>query len=390
MANVVVPLGSAGDLTQLFSYPNVPGSTQSLSDTITHWFGQTLERDGFTADTTFVVGLSRNRYVLTVSGPDSAADSLQKYATLVPQFLKNGKLGIAGIAKVKAATPPLWDPKNDGWRFMLPLGLPMINQKSLQLFHYPPMNLLDPLQDYLNDPVPARWAELLTANGMKDMSEIILLERLVDCAPVAGSDDQGTLISPMLTPVNYFEDYQKAQFRLMLNASSANPAYTIPIIVCGGPAREVFNAMFKTRLGVNQTATVRVLRGKTTAVLAANHPYRFYATAQGFDTIGCGNMSHGDCVTAVMVMQADLISARWQMLMAQNPAQDTQAVLASCKQYWSDPAQAGTICGMVQHEGSLYYKEQGNPSDWTFSLSLEQAAALCKSNGNNPCTQTVQ
>ncbi len=44
-----VSLGTAERLTQLFAYPNIPGSSQTLGDTIAHWFGQTLERDGLTA-----------------------------------------------------------------------------------------------------------------------------------------------------------------------------------------------------------------------------------------------------------------------------------------------------------------------------------------------------
>lgn len=389
MANVSITLGLTDDVAQVFSYPNVPGSRQSLPDTIKHWFDQTLQRDGFGADTSCDVGVSGDGvYYLAIKGPDASV--LDRYATLLPQFIKAGALGLGTIRKIKALEPPIWDPKNDGWRFMLPLGLPMINQKSVQLFHYPPMNLLNPLQDYLDDPVPARWAELLNANGLQDMAEIILLERLIDCAPVAASDDQGTLISPMLEPVDYFRDYQQALFSQMLNASATNPGYTIPMIVCGGPARDVFNQMFGTNLGVNQAAAVRVVPGRTTAVLAANHPYRFYATAQGFDTVGCGNMDKGSCARAQPIMHDDLIAARWQLLMSQDPTQDTNAVLASCTRYWNDPAQAAAVCAMVQHEGSLYYTVAGDPSTYTFDVSLEQAAAFCQAHENNPCAASSE
>ena len=41
-----IPLGSAAELAPLFAYPNIPGSSASLADTILHWFNQTLARDG--------------------------------------------------------------------------------------------------------------------------------------------------------------------------------------------------------------------------------------------------------------------------------------------------------------------------------------------------------
>ena len=96
---------------------------------------------------------------------------------------------IADIGTIKQATPNSWDPQSNGWRFMPPLGLPLLNQRSAQLFHYPSMNLLNPSQDYPNDAVPPGWAELLQANGMQSMDDIVLYERLIDCAPIAAGDD---------------------------------------------------------------------------------------------------------------------------------------------------------------------------------------------------------
>ena len=42
MASFSIELGSAESLVKLFTYPNRPGSTESLSDTILHWVNQML------------------------------------------------------------------------------------------------------------------------------------------------------------------------------------------------------------------------------------------------------------------------------------------------------------------------------------------------------------
>ena len=291
---------------------------------------------------------------------------------------------IADIGTIKQATPNIWDPQSNGWRFMPPLGLPLLNQRSAQLFHYPSMNLLNPSQDYPNDAVPPGWAELLQANGMQSMDDIVLYERLIDCAPIAAGGDQGVYISQLLAPTDYFRDYPLTQFALMLTPSAANAAYTIPLIVCGGPPRQVFGSLFNVTLGVNQARTVQIVPGMKTPVLGANHPYDFYAQAQGFNTVGDGSMIAASCPAAQTIMLQDIIAARWQMIMAANSTQNPQLVLAACTAYWNAPAQAAAICATVQHEGTLFYPT-GTPAVFTFKTSLAQGGSFCQSTSNNPC-----
>ncbi len=380
-----VPLGNALEVAACFSYPNIPGSSESLCDTIMHWVTQSLDRDGLIAQGVSArIETDRWTYTLYLSGSAAVSNQLLQYTKVLPQFLTNCGVGILDMENVIEANPAIWDPQKNGWRPMFPMGLPLINQRSAQLFHYPPMNLLDPSRDYLDDAVPTRWAELLQANGMANMSDIVLMERLIDCAPVAAGDDQGTYISQVLTPIDYFKDYQLAQFALMLTPSEANPAFTIPLIVCGGPPRAVFSSLFNVTLGVNQALNVSIVPGLTTPVLGANHPYYFYAQAQGFATVGDGKMIAATCPKAQGIMQQDLVAARWQMVMATDPSQDSAAVLANCTSYWNAPAQAATICAMVQHEGTLFYPT-GTPAVFTFNTSLAQGALFCEENANNPC-----
>jgi hypothetical protein len=380
-----VPLGNAVELAAYFSYPNIPGSTESLRHTIMHWVTQSLDRDGLIAQgVSAKIETDSWTYTLYLSGSAVVSGQLLQYTKVLPQFIANCTLGITDMFNVIEANPAIWDPQKNGWRPMFPMGLPLVNQRSAQLFHYPPMNLLDPSRDYLDDAVPTRWAELLQANGMTDMSDIVLMERLIDCAPIAAGDDQGTYISQVLTPIDYYKDYQLAQFALLLTASATNPGFTIPLIVCGGPPRAVFSSLFGVTLGVNQAMRVNIVPGMTTPVLGANHPYYFYAQAQGFSTVGDGKMIAATCPKAQGIMQQDLVAARWQMLMATDPTQDPVAVLSACTSYWSAPAQAAAICAMVQHEGTLFYPT-GTPAVFTFNTSLAQGAAFCQANGNNPC-----
>ncbi len=379
-----VSLGTAERLTQLFAYPNIPGSSQTLGDTIAHWFGQTLERDGLTAQgAQFNVQFDASGGTLNLIGPPPISNDLLAYRTRLPQFLQNGWSALTtDIPAIKAAK--LWDPQNDGWRFMLPLGMAMVRHRALQLFHYPPMNLLNPSQDYLDDAVPVRCDELLQANGVTDPGELFLLSRVIDCAPIAASDNQGGNISKTVAPTDYFANYQKAQLALLLNVAATDPSFTIPLVVYGGPAKTVFQELFGVTLGVNQATTIQILPGLTTPVLGANHPYYFYAEAQGYNTVGDGKMIAAQCAAAATLMVQDLVAARWLATMANDPSQNPQTVLAAASAYWNTPAQAAAICAMVQHEGSLYY-QNGSPAQFGFPTTLAQGAAFCQANGNNPC-----
>lgn len=378
-----VPLGTTAQATALFSYPNIPGSPASLTDTILHWVNQTLSRDGLTQwGASATVDTAGSTCTLYLQGPSIVSNALLRLAKLLGQFLANGALALADITAIQSQNPAIWDPQKNGWRYMLPWGLPLLNQKSVLLFHYPPMNLVNPSQDYLDDAVPARWTELLAANGVSDVSTSALMQRYLDCAPIAAGDDQGTYISQVLAPIDYFKDYQLAQLALFLQPQ--NSGYTIPIMVCGSPPRQVFGSLFNVTLGVNQAMIVEVVPGLKTPVLGANHPYYFYAQAQGFDTVGSGIMLPSGCAKASQIMVQDLIAARWQIAMSADPTQDPAAVLATCTAYWNDPAQAPLICAMVQHEGTLFYPT-GTPAVFTFKTSLAQGTAFCAAHGYNPC-----
>jgi hypothetical protein len=100
-------------------------------------------------------------------------------------------------------------------------------------------------------------------------------------------------------------------------------------------------------------------------VMASTHPYVFYGTAQGFGAIGSGKLVNPAGATKQML--DDLVVAGWLKAMSEDPSRDASVVLADRRQYWNDPARAGTIQMLVEHQGSLKYS---NPATLTFEFLI--------------------
>ncbi len=373
--SVTIPLGNEDRVSKLYSFPNSPTCSWTLAETVKHWLDMTLDRDGLAAlGARASVRVDGKNFVVVLDGPDSVMKQLQGYQTRLPQFLNNGWDALTKVVpKIKAAGR--WDPSPDKpkpgqppyhpWRFFLPHGMAMLNQKAVLFFHYPPIRLLDTNQDYLDDPVPVRCEELLTANGVS-AADLPLFNTVMDATPIGAEDDQGSKKAgdPTwgLIPIQDFHDYQRAQVQLLSRVGTAEPA-KMSAIVYGAHPLATFNDIYKTKLKNNQVGVANIVSGAKTPVMASTHPYVFYGMAQGFDDIGSGKMVDPKAATAQMLK--DLVVARWLKLMADDPSQDPQAVLESCQKYWNDPAQAATVNALVSHQGSLYYS---NPTTLTFEF----------------------
>ncbi|MBS4099464.1 MAG: hypothetical protein KGZ83_21890 [Sulfuricella sp.] len=377
MALCSIDLGSEEVVTDLYSWPNIPDSTEPLGSTVLHWFNQTLQRDG-ADDVTATVRLFQSHYLLELDGPADAQSVCDIYAARLPVFLKNGLAALSEVVpEIEASGRWNPDPTNPGdvWRFFLPLGLPMANQRTVQFFHYPPIRLLNPMRDYLNDPVPVRVEEMLRANGVPRGSEA-LYECVMDAAPIAAPDDQGSKKSPKgdpkwgLIPIQDFTAYQKAQVDLLLNDAPGQDGYTIPIMVYGSHPRDIFNLDFSPTplLKANVAGSAAIVAGKTTAVAATNHPYMFYAVAQGGANVGSGEIApDADRAKLTSLMVSDLAAVRWQVVMADDPSQDPAAALAAATAYWADASRSTMVQALIEHQGSLYYP---NADALTFTFKV--------------------
>ena len=408
MPTLTLELGSAETLVKLFAYPNEPGSWESLDDTILHWVKQMLARDGFAGKgATASVQVDGSKYSLILNGPDE----IKVYADRLPTFLKYGEEALNVIEKeikneprdqpfpewfkllypkmegghpVKGSTTVidrLWDPLNRGtWRFFLPLGMAMVRQKAVNFFHYPPMRLLDQMRDYLDDPVPVRLIELMRANGIDTLEEAWLYSTVMDGTPIAAPDDEGTIYHPEgwkkgevhLLPIEKFGVYQEKLTELLLNTSSVDAGYTVPIVVYGSPALKSFNTIWKdTKLSREKPASYfSIVKGKQTPVLSSGHPYAFFAQVQ--TSVGAGEMKPEAWAKGVETMINDLAVIRWQIQMSKNPNVDPLTEWNVCLKYWQDPSRLKTVHALVLHQGSLYYPDPKSLV-FEFRLSLKDA-----------------
>jgi deoxyribonuclease-2 len=370
--SVRIPLGSSFRVAQLYSYPNAPNLGRTLEGTVLHWFGLTLDRDGLSAQgARATVDTQGDDLSLVLDGPPHVQAALSQYAVRLPAFLEIGWQALSTVVP-KLKESGRWDPSPDPapyhpWRPFLPLGMAMLNQRALLFFHYPPIRLLDTYQDYLNDPVPIRCEELLRVNGIR-RTELPLFDTVIDGAPIAAEDSQGSKKVPGFTggliPIASFHDFQRQLVQLLLNDAPDVPGYTVPIVVYGAHPRETFNALFGTTLQTDATAIAEILPGKKTPVLASRHPYVFYVAAQGAANVGSGKLVDPTAATKQMV--SDLVVAHWLSVMAAHPGNDPQAVLRSSQSYWREPSQAATIQALVQHQGSLYYPPSDPPGALRF------------------------
>lgn len=99
--------------------------------------------------------------------------------------------------------------------------------------------------------MPIRCEELLQVNGIR-RSELPLFNTVIDGAPIAAEDSQGSKKVPGfkggLIPIGSFHDFQRQLVQLLLNDAPDVPGYTVPIVVYGAHPRETFNALFGTTL----------------------------------------------------------------------------------------------------------------------------------------------
>lgn len=388
---LTIALGSLNRVAKLFSWPNSKSTNWTVSRTVEHWLTMTLDRDGLIDKGATLSVRTRGRLVLLIfKGPDSLADSFREYAVRLPRFLRNGwqalttvipKIQSSGRWDPDPAKPQPGKPLYQPWRFFLPLGMAMLNQKAVLFFHYPPIRLLETNQDYLNDPVPVRCEELLTANGVRH-DDLPLFNTVMDATPIGAEDDQGSKKSSLgdphwgLIPIQEFHEYQRQQVRLLLNRSKTVQGYTAPIVVFGAHPLETFNTLYGTTLQNGQAGVARILPGMKTPILASTHPYVFYGKAQGFDQIGSGVLV--DAKVATVQMQTDLAVAGWLKLMAADPSQDPVKVLSEQTQFWNSASQSNVVNELVVHQGSLRYSD---PATLAFSFDKPLPPDFGKSYG---------
>ncbi len=389
MSNISIPLGKKDDLKIVYSYPNIPGSTESLEDTILHWIGMTLERDGLKKEQASI-RIEKDKYYLGLKGMSEAQNTA--YEKVLPKIVNIGLDAWQEIVP-KVKQYHRWDPDQTGlWRFFLTLGVGVISHRSLQFFHYPPIRLLDPLKDSMHDPVTFRVRDLLVANGIPK-EETKFYETRINSTPIACDDYQGSKKSPNadptdggLIPIRFFKDFQKDMIKALIKPHPEVEGYTIPVITYGRNPTDAVGGMF---LKPNVPVVIQIIDGLKTPVLSSNHPFRFYATAQGGDDVGHPRKVPLNCSKTVQLQKEDLTMVYWQKKMAEDPSQDPWKVIQEAKDYWNAPDKKPIVCALVKRHTSLSYWEDGEfdpeGKHFHFDLSLDEAEKFCEDCGNDPC-----
>ena len=316
-------LGTAANLTALYSYPNSTNG-MSLKETLEHYLNQSLKRDGIPQGSAVVAIKSGSTYETVIRGNSSAING---YQTTLANFYSNGNLALT--AEQTLRNNSAWN--DEEWRLFLPHGLALSNQRSVQLLHFPPDYSLTE-QDYLNSSTSKRWEELLKLNDVPD-AELTLFETILDIAPIAAPASAG---SELDGTYDEFEPYVLGMLSLLSKANQST-SQAIPIVAYGSPVRTwLANHYNLTGFGVNSVGEIEVLPEVNAAVIGANHPsYIWYATQTSR-------------AYAFEIMEQDLISACWQQSMGNTPTQNANSVMGTCTSTWESQPQEVCIAMEVQ------------------------------------------
>lgn len=331
-ATIDVPLGSAPEVYQLFSYAN---PSLQLTDVIAHGFNQTLQRDGLWGSWAQAY-LDKNtaQYRLRITSP---THDVSGYGPAIRAYLSAGRLALQTYNE-----KGIW---GHDFQFLLPFGLALLNVRSVQLFHFPPTETFSYV-DYLYSPTNRRWECLLAQNGF-DGRDNASVERIVDVVPIAAAGGASKEIEPFNVD---FVDYGKKQLKNFLDSSGK---VTQPVVAYGGPVREWLWLAYgkqiasqlrtdpkgENPLRVLSLIELEIVKGAKTPLLCANHPSMYlYDTSipvkQAAEPSGHGE--HGDYPSPLEVMREDLIAAGWQATMAAKWSASAVGALRKMRKRWSD------------------------------------------------------
>jgi hypothetical protein len=350
---------------ELFSPPINHDVPELPEQTVAWWLSEGLRREDFGEDfgnTRISVGQRNGVVEVKFTGPGSSALA-ELYKNRLTEFFRIGKLAQCGVEKLR--TMDKW---KEEWRFLLPLGLPLATNKSVELLHFPPIAVLDAYQDYLRVPTTVRWSHLLEHNDAKDTDSY---QAIVDIAPIAAPEAAGREIAQIEGIYNViFRPYIDALIKFW----TVRPDSSVrPMVAFGGPARRYLKEYLDNHpkgLGILEYSTIKLDDGTDVSVLGANHPSRFYFAVAKFLQMDPNNMAKAVAI-GIKVTRQDLIAARWQVLMSREETNskektDGKAILDECKAYWAERDQE--ICKIVLGEG-------GKPPLFRFNAEAEQICA---------------
>lgn len=343
-ADLQVSLGDRDRVTRLFAYPNncsvICYRDWTLEQTVEHYLGQSLARDGYSSAQVKVDSDANGLYATFTGVP---AD----YGTPLTELLQAGDLAYQGASRLNGDHK--WQ---YSWYFFLPLGMALENRQSIELLHFPPDYSLTQAQDYLESKTTDRWADLLTLNGVPT-ERTPGFQTIIDIAPIAAPASAGGDLEGVY---GYFTDYQK---QMVSQLTQGKNGASLPMVAFGSPVRSWLKQQYGATVNVLGLAQISPAPGKQVPVLGANHPsYIWYAAdPETYD----GDQQKADAA-GLKVMGQDLTAACWQAGMGQRPGSDAGQVLGDCTQKWQ-------VTDKVQSCELFYTRVR--------TLTLDEAKAKC-------------
>lgn len=318
---VVVDLGPTAQVSTLFSFPNCvqncPVPPWTLEQTIEHWMTASVTRDGYS--NAKVVATNQNgEEILTLSGVPA------DYGQYVKTFMQQSAVAASDVPAVQAAGK--WQ---SDWSFFEVLGMPLRNQKTVQLLHFPPDTVKTTTQDYMQAATTQRWASLLVMNGVASTATDSY-QRIMDIAPIAAPASAGAKLEGVY---DYFDN---ASTGLIQAWTAPAPGTTAPraMVAMGGPARAWLSSYYKLPpVNVLTLTSITPAAGQTVPVLGGNHPSLIWYAS---DPKAYGGDINKANAAGKQVMLQDLTVACWQANMGQTPSADPTATLNNCTAQWGN------------------------------------------------------
>jgi hypothetical protein len=379
-ADGAVDLGPVDRVTALFSYPNCQSNckaTPTLEETVTHYFTQSLQRDGFADSTVSVTKSAGGHIVATFVGSAAVV-----YPSQVTRVLQAGNAGLKAVRRLQADNE--W--RND-WRFFLPLGLAWVKHPTLEILIFPPDYTLNRDQDYLAAQTTERWSDLLVSEGLT-REESDRYQDIIDIAPIAAPHDcmgvGSARCGETLTDVpSYFLDYHFQLLRLWLSTESVidgvhRRKVPRPAVAFGSWVLAWLKQNFNIDLKPGEIGIMDVPNIGSVPVIGSFHPAALYRTVS--PEWNPDKTDKERFVDGMKIMQQDAIVACWQIQMGKVPDGDPGAVLSSCKRDWKEKTEE--ICRLLETEGyrktpdeAKQYCESGVLKNFVYP-SDERAAEL--------------
>lgn len=434
MASFKYLFGDANKIEQLFppafltaKYANPNLNFHDYSDVIKHYTGNSLKADGLSSISEIEVTKSDGNYYVKLesTGLQKELETFGRRHAKV--FSENyAQKAIRGMELLKKLG--VWNPmedfkvnksKTDGdckWHLFPPLGLNLVNQKSILLMHYPPWQALQ-TGDSLNCMTLNRWGTILTAAGIQK-EEVSLYKTVVDVNPIAapgsGQSEYPNDYLPIMMASGFFDggpdrNYIRSMLDLYLNPPGLpkNSKYTLPLLVCGSPLYDPqapgwFRVAYKDIMpqDKNGVPQVNVMQAGSFKVFPDSERETPYLISNHMIAAGVTGKCTKDPsqIPDIRKYEAqDLVSATFLKLYAENPdISPEEAKKQACQRWFGNSDGSGTpkpedendrliICALAQMD--LFFEFNPPRPKYTFEEALQRCKTAAEP--GNPCCENI-